>query len=409
MDYTIITDWQDVYFKGAYARLQKKEEIIMQYVPFGSHGMDVSRLGFGMMRLPTRKEGENEVIDRERAIALVRRGIDGGITYVDTAYGYHRGESEIVTGLALKDGYRERVTLTTKLPPWEVKEEKDLNRLLDEQLKKLDQPYVDFYILHAMDQGNYDKLCAFHYKDFLKQALKDGRIRHTGFSFHDKKEVFLHILHDFDQWGMAQIQYNYLDDQEQATEEGLKEAGRMGVPIVVMEPLRGGALAKAPANVAEMMESFEKKRSAVEWAFAYVANYAQVATILSGMSNEAQLEDNLRIFDTLKVHGLSEKELSFIRQLKQAYLSRMPVKCTGCSYCMPCPQEVHIPQIFESYNQSKMFDQPQRFLSSYAHAVEKRYDASKCVQCGHCESVCPQHLPISEWLGKIHQEYEQGK
>ncbi len=381
----------------------------MQYVPFGSHGFDVSRLGFGMMRLPTLKDGENEVIDRARAIAMVRHAIDSGVTYVDTAYGYHNGESEILTGLALKDGYREKVTLTTKLPPWKVNEEADMNRLLDEQLKKLDVPYVDFYILHAMDKDSYNKLSAFHYKDFLKQALKDGRIKHTGFSFHDSKDVFLHILHDFDQWGMAQIQYNYLDDQDQATEEGLKAAGKAGIPIVVMEPLRGGALANPPANVAELINNYEKKRSAVEWAFAYVANYAEVATILSGMSNEEQLEDNLRIFDNVKVNALTEKDLAFIKELKQAYLSRMPVKCTGCAYCQPCPQDVRIPRIFESYNQSKMFDRPQRFQASYARTIEKGYDASKCVQCGNCESVCPQHLPIIQWLQDIHKEYEANK
>jgi hypothetical protein len=376
----------------------------MQYVPFGNHGFQVSRLGFGCMRLPTVKQGEQNVIDRERAIALIRRAIDGGVNYVDTAYPYHGGESEILVGQALKDGYRERVTLTTKMPVWLVKEEKDMNRLLDEQLKKLDVPYVDFYLLHAMGKDRIAQMRAFHYKDFFRQAIKDGRVKHAGFSFHDDKETFLDFLHDWDQWGMAQIQYNYLDDRDQATEDGLIEAGRCGVPIVVMEPLRGGALAKAPQNVQKMMDEFPVRRSPVEWAFAYIANYPQVATILSGMSNEEQVEDNLRIFDGLTPGGLTDEEVRFTAELKQAYLSRMPVGCTGCQYCQPCPQNVHIPDIFAAYNQSRMFDDPGRFLYRYKELQSRGQDASQCVQCGACEAACPQHLPIIEWLQKINGE-----
>lgn len=382
----------------------------MQYVPFGKHGFDVSRLGFGCMRLPTRMEGDKQVVDQEAAIALIRRGIDGGITYVDTAYPYHGGESEIVVGKALKNGYREKVTLTTKLPIWAVNEEKDMNRLLDEQLKKLDVPYVDFYLLHAMNNERMDKMIAFHYKDFLAQAVRDGRIKRPGFSFHDGKEAFLRILHDYDNWGMAQIQFNYLDDQEQATADGLREAGRMGIPIVVMEPLRGGALANPPKNVRELMENNPHKRSAVEWAFAYIADYPEVATILSGMSSQQQLDDNLRVFDTLTVGGMTDTDRQFAKELKQAYLSRMPVKCTACQYCQPCPQNVHIPDIFQAYNSAKMFDDLGRFRGRYQEMIEKAFDASNCVQCGACEAACPQHLSIIDWLQTIDKEYrETGK
>lgn len=381
----------------------------MQYVPFGKHGFDVSRLGFGCMRLPTRTEGDQRVVDQEAAVALIRRGIDGGVTYVDTAYPYHGGESEIVVGKALKNGYREKVTLTTKLPIWAVNEEKDMNRLLDEQLKKLDVPYVDFYLLHAMNNERMDKMVAFHYKDFLAQAVRDGRIKRPGFSFHDGKEAFLRILHDYDNWGMAQIQFNYLDDQEQATVDGLREAGRMGIPIVVMEPLRGGALANPPKNVRELMENHPRKRSAVEWAFAYVADYPEVATILSGMSNQQQLDDNLRVFDTLTVGGMTDADRQFAKELKQAYLSRMPVKCTACQYCQPCPQGVHIPDIFQAYNSGKMFDNMGQFQWRYREMTEKSFDASNCVQCGACEAACPQHLSIIDWLQTIDKEYRETK
>lgn len=378
----------------------------MQYVQFGRHDIQASRLGFGTMRLPTKKEGEKTVIDRPEAISLIRRGIDGGISYVDTAYMYHDGESEIVTGLALKEGYRERVQLTTKLPPWFCNEEADLNKLLDEQLKKLDVAYLDNYLLHALNRDTFQKMKSFHYQDFMKQALKDGRIRRAGFSFHDNYDAFMTILNDWDGWDLCQIQFNYLDDREQATVEGLREAGKRGVAVIIMEPLRGGALANPPKNVTEMIAGYEKQRSAVEWAFAYIADHPEVSTILSGMSTGEQLEDNLRIFDTLTVNGLTDKERAFCAALKEAYLSRMPVRCTGCAYCQPCPQDVHIPGIFRPYDQSKMFDDPRRFQREYAGLIEKGFDASRCVQCGSCESVCPQHISIIDWLQTIDGEYK---
>ena len=378
----------------------------MQYVPFGHHGFSVSRLGFGCMRLPTRKEGDQDVLDEQRAIALVRRGVDGGISYIDTAYAYHNGQSETLLAKALKDGYRERVTLTTKLATWAVNEEKDMNRLLDEQLRKLDVAYLDFYILHALNHDSFAKMQSFHYQDFFRQALKDGRIRYTGFSFHDDNAVFHQIMDDFDGWDMAQIQFNYLDDEHQATEEGLRYAGKRGVPVVVMEPLRGGALANPPENVKARMAKNGGRRSAAEWAFAYAADYPEVAVILSGMSNETQLEDNLRIFDRLAPGCLTDAEREQIKGFKQAYLSRMKVGCTGCSYCVPCPQDVRIPAIFRAYNEASMFDHPEAFRSRYAGMIENGGDASRCVGCGRCEKLCPQHLPIPELLAKIDAEYK---
>ena len=374
----------------------------MQTVPFGSLGFDVSRLGFGAMRLPTMQEGDQQVIDRKRAIGMIRRGIDAGISYVDTAYPYHRGESEIVVGQALKDGYREKVKLTTKLPLWNVHEEADMNRLLDEQLKKLDVPYVDFYLLHAMNRDRLELMRSLHYKDFLNQALKDGRIKNAGFSFHDEYKVFSEILHDWDGWHLAQIQFNYLDNEDQATEKGLREAGKMGVPIVVMEPLRGGALANPPKIVRDLMG----RRSPIEWAFAYIADFAEVATILSGMSTEEQLEENLKAFDNLTVGGLTEEERGLVRQFKAAYRSLMPVGCTGCRYCQPCPQNVHIPDIFIAYNESRMFADPGKLQWHYKEHIAKGEDASKCIGCGACEGICPQHLPIIDLLKKVDSEYK---
>ena len=232
----------------------------MRYNEFRGLGK-ASRLGFGLMRLPMK----DAQVDEKKAIALIRRGIDGGITYLDTAYPYHGGQSEVTAGKALKDGYREKVTVTDKLPCWAVKESADMDRLLDEQLRRLDLPYVDMYLLHALNRGSYDRMKELGYKDFFRRALTDGRVKHVGFSFHDGADAFRYILDDYD-WEMCQIQYNYLDDEAQATEKGLLYAGEKGVPVVIMEPLRGGSLARVPAEIAERMEKYPVWRSPAEWA-----------------------------------------------------------------------------------------------------------------------------------------------
>ncbi|NLM85796.1 MAG: aldo/keto reductase [Clostridiales bacterium] len=376
----------------------------MQYVPFGKTGHQVSRLGFGMMRLPTMKKADgSDQIDREEATRMLRYGIDQGINYVDTAYGYHNGESEILTGLALKDGYREKVLLTSKLPQWLVNKEDDYDRLLDEQLKKLDVSYLDFYLLHALNGEAFTKLQRLNYKKFIEKAKVDGRIRHIGFSFHDDKAEFLRMIDDYD-WDLAQIQFNYLDDENQATMEGLMYAGEKGIPIVVMEPLRGGALARPPQEITDLMASQGSGRTAVDWAFRYVGDFPQVATILSGMSTMDQVKDNLRVFEEVKPNSLTREEHAFIATLKQRYLARVKVGCTACNYCQPCPQGVQIPRIFGIYNEAYMFDQPQALKWRYGGVMKDGGDGSLCVECGQCEAVCPQQLPIIESLKTIHAE-----
>lgn len=376
----------------------------MQYVRFGKTGHQVSRLGFGMMRLPTMKKADgSDQIDREEATRMLRYGIDQGINYVDTAYGYHNGESEILTGLALKDGYREKVLLTSKLPQWLVNKEDDYDRLLDEQLKKLDVSYLDFYLLHALNGEAFTKLQRLNYKKFIEKAKVDGRIRHIGFSFHDDKAEFLRMIDDYD-WDLAQIQFNYLDDENQATMEGLMYAGEKGIPIVVMEPLRGGALARPPQEITDLMASQGSGRTAVDWAFRYVGDFPQVATILSGMSTMDQVKDNLRVFEEVKPNSLTREEHAFIATLKQRYLARVKVGCTACNYCQPCPQGVQIPRIFGIYNEAYMFDQPQALKWRYGGVMKDGGDGSLCVECGQCEAVCPQQLPIIESLKTIHAE-----
>lgn len=380
----------------------------MQYVPFGKLDFQISRLGFGCMRLPTVEQDGKQAIDVPRAVALIRAGIDGGISYVDTAYPYHGGQSELVVGEALKDGYRERVKLATKLPCWAVKTRADMDRLLDEQLNKLQVPYVDFYLLHALNRDRWEQMKSLGALEFLDSAVKDGRIRYPSFSFHDGFDAFAEIITAYD-WRMAQIQYNYLDIANQAGDRGIALAKERGVPLVVMEPLRGGALARPSADIKAIMDAYPEKRSPADWAFRFVGSEPQVAAILSGMSDEAQLADNLRIFDGVKPGCLSDSDKALIAELREGYRRRMPIGCTGCEYCLPCPKGVAIPANFRAYNEFNMFDNLSNFPRRYQEFVNAQNDAGRCVRCGACERQCPQHLPIRDWLETVHKAGTAGK
>lgn len=357
-----------------------------------------SMLGFGCMRFPRTAEGK---IDEAEAIRMLRHAIDSGVTYVDTAYPYHDGESEIVVGKALQDGYRERVILTTKLPVWEVKKHEDMMRLLDEQLKKLQTDHVDFYLMHAMNADRLTEMQQLNYRAFLDEAVAQGKIRYPGFSFHDNYDAFIRILNDYD-WKLAQVQMNILDDENQATLEGIRECGRRGVGVVIMEPLCGGLLANPPEDVATAYAAHTVKRSPVEWAFRYLYTMPEVVTILSGMSTWEQLCDNLRIFDLPERPVLTDDDKALYAAVKATYVARTKTRCTGCRYCQPCPRGVAIPHIFQNYDLSLLRAEGS-FREGYVRVMADERDASRCVQCGKCEAACPQHLPIIRYLQEIHQ------
>ena len=374
----------------------------MKYRDFPAAGKKVSALGMGCMRMPTTQD-EGHPIDRPAAIQLIRHLIDGGVTYIDTAYPYHNGQSEGLVGEALKDGYRERVTLATKLPSWEVEKHEDMERLLDEQLKRLDVEYVDVYLAHALDSKRFEKLQKLGLFEFMDEMVQKGKIRYPGFSFHDDYEPFRKIVDSYD-WKIAQVQMNFLDEFHQATMEGVRYAAGKGIRIVVMEPVRGGSLVKTvPEEIQKMYASAVPGRSVVEWAFRWLIDKPEFMTILSGMSDLTQADDNLRIFDAADVGCLSEAERETIENVRKAYEARIRVGCTGCEYCMPCPQGIKIPDIFKAYDSASMFDNFEDFRRRY-NAMEVQADA--CVGCESCVAACPQHFktPIPEMLQKIHAE-----
>ena len=369
----------------------------MNYRKFGNTGVEISALGFGTMRLPT-TDGVplSANIDEKEAIRLIRHAIDSGVNYVDTAYPYHGRTSETPVGKALADGYREKVYLATKSPVVLIEAEGDFDRILDEQLQKLNTDHVDFYLLHALDKKKWETVKKFNLLDKMKKARDAGKIRFMGFSFHDDLELFKTIVDSFDQWDFCQIQFNYINTDYQAGLEGLHYAAGKGLGVVIMEPLLGGALA-APSDA--LKNALSPKKSPVEWALDYLWNQPEVSLLLSGMGEMQQVEDNLTYASRSSVGMLSEKEVAMLAHAKEVYDSSILVPCTRCSYCMPCPFGLNIPAIYQAYNATSQSTM-ERAKTLYATATPE-VSAIDCRKCRRCENVCPQHIPSSELMPKI--------
>ncbi|MCG2794698.1 MAG: aldo/keto reductase [Actinomycetia bacterium] len=317
----------------------------MLYRSMKKTGDDLSVLGFGCMRFPERRGR----IDEERATRQVRSAIDRGVNYLDTAFPYHMGASEPFLGRALSEGYRDRIKLATKLPPWSVKKREDMDRILGTQLGRLKTDHIDYYLVHGLGGKIWERMKRLGVIGFLERARDDGRIYHVGFSFHGKKDEFREIVDDYD-WEFCQIQYNFLDEQHQAGREGLEYAAGKGLGVVVMEPLRGGNLAKkVPPEVQAIWDEAEVRRSAAEWALRWVWNHPDVTVVLSGMNDEDNIDENLRIADEADPESLSAEELELVGRAADAYRKLTRAGCTGCGYCMPCPAGVDIPFCFEAY------------------------------------------------------------
>ncbi len=374
----------------------------MKYRNFGKLGIQGSAFGLGCMRFNGAASGDSTV-DEEKAISLIRRAIDGGVTYIDTAYVYLDKTSEIIVGKALQDGYRDRVTIATKVLADLVHNREEMEAVLDEELKKLQTNHIDFYLMHAINKEKWEYFKSIGAPRFFDDMKKAGKIRYKCFSFHGPYEEFEYIIKDYD-WDMCQIQYNFMDIENQAGTRGLELAGSLGIPVVIMEGLLGGRLAKAPENVQALYDAFPVKRSPVEWSFRWLCNHPEIGTVLSGCNEEEQVDDNLRIFDSVEPGIMTEDELKLMADARQAYLSRMKIGCTGCRYCMPCPNGVNIPGIFSAWNDVSLYGVDPAEHFGLKDIRKNGAGADNCVGCGACEAACPQNLSIIDSLQEAWKE-----
>ena len=372
----------------------------MEYRQFEKLGVSPSLLGFGCMRFPQNLDGS---ICEPEAEKMLDTAIQTGVSYIDTAYPYHNGDSEPFVGRVLKKYDRSRLFLATKLPVWNVKTLDDAKRLFQEQLDRLQTDYVDFYLLHCLDKEKWQLVLDLGLIPYFEEMKKEGKIRFFGFSFHDDFEVFKTIL-TYRDWDFCQIQYNYVDTDIQAGDRGYELAEELGVPLVIMEPVKGGSLAALPEEVTEPFRSYKPDASISSWALRWVASKPNVKVVLSGMSDMEQVNDNLQTFGSFQPLSLREKEL--VADVAAAIKKRTKNGCTGCAYCMPCPFGVNIPQNFRIWNDLSMYGNVNRTRQAYFKDLEESARADQCQKCGKCEEVCPQSLSIRENLEAAAKEME---
>jgi uncharacterized protein len=378
----------------------------MKYRTLGKNHDKVSVLGFGCMRLPVLNDVYAD-INEEEAMKQIRYSIDNGVNYIDTAYPYHAGNSEAFVGKALQDGYREKVFLATKLPSWMIKTREDMDKYLNIQLERLQTDHIDFYLLHALNKGSWDNYVKLDVFDFIEKALASKKIRNIGFSFHDEFPVFKEILNSYN-WDFCQIQMNYYDEEYQAGLEGLKLAGKKGIDVIVMEPLRGGRLAaEGPKEIQKLWDKANGSHTPAGWALRYLWNYPEVKVILSGMNNFDHIKDNISEANNAEVNMLSEQEINLIKEVKDLYKARIQVDCTNCKYCMPCPYGVHIPGNFAIYNNAHVFDDKKHYKREYYNMLKSEELADACQKCGQCESVCPQNISIIKELENVAKYFKK--
>jgi predicted aldo/keto reductase-like oxidoreductase len=371
----------------------------MKYRRFGRLDWRVSALGFGAMRLPIFGKDRSN-INEDISIKMIRYAIDHGVNYIDTAYVYHLGESEVLVGKVLKDGYREKVKIATKLPVRRVENEESLDEYFNTHLDRLQTDYIDFYLLHGMRKATWSKVNELNILSWAEEKLDEGRIKYLGFSFHDELPIFKEIVDAYD-WTFCQIQLNYMDTEYQAGLKGLRYASDKGLAVVVMEPIKGGKLAVTPPeNVQEIWNTANSKRTPAEWALQWVWNLPEVSVVLSGMSEMWHVKENVIYADRSGPRTLKEDELAIYPKVLDAYKSSGFVGCTACQYCMPCPEGVDIPTILGQYNEYYMSGGSQEAKANYWNKVSIENHSSNCIACGECEEKCPQELPIRKLLNE---------
>lgn len=375
----------------------------MQYRENKNHE-PISILGYGCMRF-TKKGGS---IDLEKAEEEVMSAIDSGVNYFDTAYIYPGSEAAL--GEILKRNHcRDKVLIATKLPQYLIKSEAAMDKYFSEQLVRLQTDYIDYYLMHMLtDIAAWEKLCKLGIKEWIAEKKAEGKIRNLGFSFHGNTEMFLQVLDAYD-WDFCQIQYNYMDEHSQAGRRGLQAAAAKNIPVIIMEPLRGGKMVDLlPEKAKKLIAEHPKKWTAAEWAFRWLWDQPEITCVLSGMNSVPMVEENVRIASTVRTGEFAREDFAMIEKIKKEINQNIRVGCTGCGYCMPCPQGIDIPTAFRCYN--RMYTEQKgsgRFEYMQIVALQKNMsDIRKCVECGKCEMHCPQHLEIRSKLKEARRELQ---
>lgn len=370
----------------------------MQYRKMPKSDDLISNLGFGCMRFPVSSDG---LIDEDQSLEMLNYAYDNGVNYYDTAYPYHGGNSEPLVGKFISSHPRQSILLATKMPCWLIKEKADMGKYLDEQLKKLQTDYIDYYLLHALNSRSWQNMKKLKVLSFLEEAQKAGKIRHIGFSFHDGYKVFKKIVDSYD-WSFCQIQFNYLDTHYQAGLKGYELAIKRSMGVIAMEPLRGGKLVHpVPTEIHKIWQKHKPGIGMVEHALNWVWDHDGISTILSGMSDLQQLKENLALSSKATANSLSLEDHKLYAKIRRTYLKRIAVLCSGCRYCLPCPSGVAIPDCLGMYNEGIMFDDKSRATKEYNMFIPESAQANKCSKCGICVSKCPQNIDIPGELQKV--------
>ncbi|ACV28495.1 putative oxidoreductase [Anaerococcus prevotii] len=363
---------------------------------FDLNGEKISRLGFGCMRFKT-IDGDNGKIDKKASSKDILEAIDNGLTYIDTAYPYHDGKSEKFIGEFLEENkLRDKIKLTTKLPCWLVKERGDFYKLLNEQLENLRTDHLDFYLLHSLDVKRFRQVVELGVLDFLTEIKEKGIVKHVGFSFHDEYPAFEEIIKAYD-WDFCQIQLNYLDVDYQAGLKGYELAKEMGIPVVIMEPVKGGRLANPPEELRNMLKDFTDLSPAQE-ALKFPLSLDNVMTVLSGMNDIDQVRENLEMASTTDYNSLAKEDEDFYEKARAIYKSRERIGCTACEYCLPCTVDINIPKVFGLWNKAYLYDEADKSRKEYKDYLEEGVSPTECIECGKCEGICPQNLEIIKGL-----------
>ena len=361
-------------------------------------GIETSLLGFGCMRLPVLADG---TIDRELAAKMLDKAMASGVNYYDTAYPYHEGESELFVGEYLEKWPRSSYYLATKLPSWEINTLEEAEKMFELQLRRLKKDYFDFYLLHTLNRDFWHKLRDLGVVEFCEEMQRQGKIRHFGFSFHDEYDVFEEII-NYRNWDFCQIQLNYMDVNEQAGLRGLKLCKSKNIPVMIMEPVKGGSLARLPGDISKAFTDIHPDKSVSSWAMRWIGSQDGVQVILSGMSAMDQVEDNLATFTNFQ--PLNDEELKAIEAVSQELKKRVKNGCTGCRYCMPCPAGVNIPANFRIWNSYHTYLNRGEFIRTWTHDIDESEQAKNCVKCGKCETQCPQKISIRADLAALQAE-----